>query len=206
MSSWRTGRSRWSVVVVTASLTLGASSLAAAGCGTSESAPTTGVEVTGAWARTTAWGATTGVVYMTITGNQTDRLDSLTVDPSIAAAAELHQMVTADGTVVAGQGGGGGGMNMPGMPEGAMDHGSDDAGSDGDGADTGSDQAMIMKPVTGGLAIPSGRDIVLGPGGYHVMLQELAQPLAAGDSFPLVLHFQRAGDQTVDVEVRDDAP
>lgn len=200
MSSWKTGRPRWRGVVAALSLALGAG--LAAGCGTAETTPTTGVEVSGAWARTTASGATTGVVYMTITGNRTDRLESLTVDPSIAAAAELHQMVAADGTVVAGSdsGGGGGGHH---------DHGGggggDDAGADS-GADTGSEQAMIMKPVTGGLAIPTGRDIVLGPGGYHVMLQELAHPLAAGDSFPLVLHFQRAGDQTVDVEVRDDAP
>ncbi len=201
MSSWKTGRPRWRGVVAALTLALGAG-LTVAGCGTSETTPATGVEVSGAWARTSASGATTGVVYMTITGNQTDRLESLTVDPSIAAAAELHQMVAADGTVVAGSdsGGGGGGHH---------DHGGggggDDAGADS-GADTGSEQAMIMKPVTGGLAIPTGRDIVLGPGGYHVMLQELAHPLAAGDSFPLVLHFQRAGDQTVDVEVRDDAP
>lgn len=179
--------------------------LAAAGCGSGEAAPATGVDVSGAWARTTASGATTGVVYMTITGHQTDRLDSLAVDPSIAASAELHQMVAADGSVVAGQGGGGGGVNMPGMSDSAMDHSGGDSGSD-DGGAAPADQALIMKPVTGGLAIPSGRDIVLGPGGYHVMLQELARPLAAGDSFPLVLHFQRAGDQTVEVEVRDDAP
>ncbi|MEZ5411313.1 MAG: copper chaperone PCu(A)C [Acidimicrobiales bacterium] len=172
-----------------------------AACGTSEAAPASGVEVTGAWARTTASGATTGVVYLTITGHQTDRLDSLTVDPSIAAAAELHQMVAADGTVVAGSNSGGGGG-------GHHDHGG--SGDDGAAADadapSGQEQAMIMKPLTGGLAIPSGRDIVLGPGGYHIMLQELARPLAAGDSFPLVLHFQRAGDETVDVEVRTDAP
>lgn len=204
MSSWITGRRRWSAVGTAVGLMLGAG-LAAAGCGTTEAAPTTGVEVSGAWSRATASGATTGVVYLTITGHQTDRLESLSVDRSIASAAELHQMVAADGTVVAGSGGGGGGMNMPGMSDSAMDHGDDDGGSGG-GADPGSEQAMIMKPVSGGLAIPSGRDIVLGPGGYHVMLQELAHPLAAGDSFPLVLHFQRAGDQKVDVEVRDDAP
>lgn len=202
MSSWKTSRrSRSALAAVAAvALTLGAG-LAAAGCGTTEAAPTSGVEVSGAWARTTASGATTGVVYLTITGHQTDRLESLTVDASIASAAELHQMVAADGTVVAGSdsGGGGGGHH---------DHGGgggDDAGA-GDGADPGREQAMIMKPVSGGLAIPSGRDVVLGPGGYHVMLQDLAHPLAAGDSFPLVLHFQRAGDETVDVEVRDDAP
>lgn len=201
MSSWMTGRTRWSALAAALGLMLGAG-LAAPGCGTTEAEPTTGVEVSGAWARTTASGATTtGVVYMTITGHQTDRLESLTVDPSIASTAELHQMLAADGTVMAGSdsGGGGGGHH---------DHGGgggDDTGADS-GADAGSEQAMIMKPVSGGLAIPSGRDIVLGPGGYHIMLQELAHPLAAGDSFSLVLHFQRAGDQTVDVEVRDDAP
>ncbi len=201
MSSWMTGRPPRSAVavVLAVSLALGAG-LAAAGCGTTEAAPTTGVEVSGAWSRSTATGATTGVVYLTITGHQTDRLESLTVDPAIASAAELHQMVAADGTVVAGSdsGGGGGGHH---------DHGGggDDTGADS-GTGPGTEQAMIMKPLSGGLAIPSGRDIVLGPGGYHIMLQELAHPLAAGDSFPLVLHFQRAGDQTVDVEVRDDAP
>ncbi len=204
MSSWMTGRPPWSALAAVLGLTLG-SGLAVAGCGTTEAAPTTGVEVSGAWARTTASGATTGVVYMTITGNQTDRLESLTVDPSIASAAELHQMVAADGSVIAGSDSGGGGMNMPGMSDSAMDHGGGDDTADS-AADPGNEQAMIMKPVSGGLAIPSGRDVVLGPGGYHVMLQELDHPLAAGDSFPLVLHFQRAGDQTVDVEVRDDAP
>lgn len=180
-----------------------------AGCGAGEAAPSSGVEVSGAWARTTASGATTGVVYLTIRGHQTDRLESLTVPSSIAASADLHQMVTVDGTVVAGSDGGGG-------AGGDHDHGGggDGDGTDGDdtgsgadgGGDSGPERPLIMKPVTGGLAIPSGRDIVLGPGGYHIMLQELAHPLAAGDSFPLVLHFQRAGEQAVDVEVRDDAP
>jgi len=62
---------------------------AVAACGTSEAAPASGVEVTGAWARTTASGATTGVVYLTITGHQTDRLDSLTVDPSTRRSPPL---------------------------------------------------------------------------------------------------------------------
>lgn len=38
------------------------------------------------------------------------------------------------------------------------------------------------------------------------MLMDLAQPLTAGQTFTLTLHVQRAGDQTVAVEVRDDAP
>ena len=176
----------------------------AAGCGTAGSAPTAGVDVTGAWARTTPARATTGVVYLTITGHQTDRLDTVTVDPSVAATASLHQMVAVDGSVVAGSDRGAGGGGHHDNSGGAAAGGDDAAAADGGGA--GQEQATAMKPVTGGLAIPSGRDIVLGPGGYHVMLQELARPLAAGDSFPLVLHFQRAGGETVEVEVRDDAP
>jgi len=191
---------RWRLIAV-ASLAVGL----AAGCGTGEASPAGGVEVSGAWARTTASGATTGVVYLTITGHQTDRLESLTVDSSVAAVAQLHQMVTTDGTVVAGRDSGAAGAG------GHHSHGGgggDDAdGATGNGGDNGGpEQPMVMRPVTGGLAIPSGRDIVLGPGGYHIMLQDLARPLTAGGSFPLVLHFQRAGDQTIEVEVRDDAP
>ncbi len=192
-----TVRPRW---LTAAALGLTLATGLAAGCGTTEAAPTSGVEVSGAWARTTATGATTGVVYLTITGHQTDRLDGASVDPSIATAAELHQMVAADGTVIAGSdsGGGGGGHHDHGGGGSEESTASDESTVD--------EQAMIMKPVADGIAIPSGRDIVLGPGGYHLMLQELTHPLAAGDTFPVVLHFQRAGDQTVDVEVRDDAP
>ena len=46
MSSWMTGRPPWSAMVAVLGLTLGAG-LAAAGCGTTEAAPTTGVEVSG---------------------------------------------------------------------------------------------------------------------------------------------------------------
>ena len=41
----------------------------------------------------------------------------------------------------------------------------------------------------------------LKPGGYHIMLMELAAPLKAGDRFPLTLVFEKAGAVTVDIVV-----
>jgi len=60
---------------------------------------------------------------------------------------------------------------------------------------------MKMRPVAG-IAIPAGGQVVLGSGGYHVMLIDLARPLAAGDKVPLTLTFEHAGavDIVADVE------
>ncbi len=60
-----------------------------------------------------------------------------------------------------------------------------------------------------GVAIPAGKRVVLAPKGTHVMLMGLAQPLVAGEKFPLALRFAKAGERTVDVLVHgagDDAP
>lgn len=173
-----------------------------ASCGKAEPAATSGVDLSGAWARATAAGATNGAAYLTISAHQADRLVSARVDPSVAASTELHQMVMADGTPAVGSSGSGGSaMSMPGMDM----SGGKDAG-DGATAAAPATGAMVMRPVPGGLAVPSGRDVVLAPGGYHLMLLALARPLAPGDTFELTLTFQRAGDQTVRVEVRNDAP
>ena len=45
---------------------------------------------------------------------------------------------------------------------------------------------MRMRPVPE-LALPAGREVQLKPGGYHLMLMELKQPLAAGSQVPLTL-------------------
>ena len=51
------------------------------------------------------------------------------------------------------------------------------------------------------LALTAGKPVVLQPGGYHVMLMDLAQPLKDGDRVPLTLTFEdKAGSkQTVEV-------
>lgn len=48
---------------------------------------------------------------------------------------------------------------------------------------------MRMRAVTR-LDLKAGQTLDLGPGGYHVMLQELRQPLAAGATVPLTLRFR----------------
>ncbi len=45
---------------------------------------------------------------------------------------------------------------------------------------------MKMAAVTG-IDLPAGKAVELKPGGYHVMLMDLKQPLKAGDNVPLTL-------------------
>lgn len=51
---------------------------------------------------------------------------------------------------------------------------------------------MRMRPVNG-LAVSAQGPVTLAPGGYHVMLMGLKQPLQQGQTFPLTLTFQHAG-------------
>jgi hypothetical protein len=65
-----------------------------------------------------------------------------------------------------------------------------------------------MRPVDG-VDVPAGKRVVLAPKGTHIMLMGLAQPLVAGETFPLTLSFAKAGERTVSVVVRaagDDGP
>jgi len=59
---------------------------------------------------------------------------------------------------------------------------------------------MRMRKVDG-IDIPAGEIVALAPGGLHVMLFDLAAPLAAGDMIPLNLTFENAGDMTIDVSI-----
>ncbi len=61
--------------------------------------------------------------------------------------------------------------------------------------------AMTMQQQTE-VSIPAKGTLEFKPGGYHVMLINLKQSLAAGDTFRAVLHFQNAGDIPVEVTVQ----
>ncbi|MDP6705257.1 MAG: copper chaperone PCu(A)C [Alphaproteobacteria bacterium] len=60
---------------------------------------------------------------------------------------------------------------------------------------------MKMRPVDG-IDVPAGGMAMLKPGGYHVMLMKLKQPLKQGESFPMTLHFTKAGKVEVEVEIK----
>lgn len=67
------------------------------------------------------------------------------------------------------------------------------------------DGLMKMEHVPA-VEIPAGGEAAFAPMGYHVMLFDLKRPLRAGDRFPLTLHFEQAGDVTLEVAVQKDAP
>ena len=76
-----------------------------------------------------------------------------------------------------------------------------------------SDGVMRMAPIEGGLEIAPGATVELKPGGYHVMFMEMTDTPRRGDTVPVTLTFQRAGDVTVQMPVAaigapgpDDAP
>jgi len=64
---------------------------------------------------------------------------------------------------------------------------------------------MTMSPVDR-IEIPAGGQTKLEPGGFHIMLMNLAAPLENGSTIKVTLTFETAAPQTVDVDVRDDAP
>jgi copper(I)-binding protein len=63
---------------------------------------------------------------------------------------------------------------------------------------------MAMASVKG-IDLPSGQPVSLNPAGLHVWLAGLKQPLKAGQSFPLTLRFEKAGERRVSVPVIEPA-
>lgn len=51
---------------------------------------------------------------------------------------------------------------------------------------------MKMRELTDGLKLPAGHAVALTPGGLHIMLVGLRQPLAAGQVIPVQLRFEHA--------------
>lgn len=60
---------------------------------------------------------------------------------------------------------------------------------------------VASMPHAMSVPVPAGQTVELAPGGYHGMLMGLTQALENGDSFPLTLTFQIAGEVTVTVDV-----
>ena len=146
------------------------------------SAAAAGITIEGAWARNSPMMATAGAAYMTITSSAADKLVGASVDASVAGVVEIHETRMVEGgmgtdtTMMMG-----GDTTMPGMG------------------------AMEMVPVDS-LDIPAGTAVELAPGGYHLMLLDLAAPLELGSTFTITLVFEQAGERPVEVVVADSAP
>lgn len=63
---------------------------------------------------------------------------------------------------------------------------------------------MSMKKI-GAIEIPARGEAALRQGGFHIMLFNLARPVAVGDRIPLVLEFEAAGRIEVEAEVEKPA-
>lgn len=60
---------------------------------------------------------------------------------------------------------------------------------------------MRMRQVPG-LDLAAGRTLELKPGGYHVMLMDLKQPLKAGEQVPITLVFEDAAQKRFTQEIK----
>jgi|SRR5690625_944685 len=52
------------------------------------------------------------------------------------------------------------------------------------------------------IELPPGEVVTFQPGGYHIMLIELTAPLTAGETLPLTLTFELAGEVSLTVPIR----
>ncbi|RRV67123.1 MULTISPECIES: copper chaperone PCu(A)C [Stutzerimonas stutzeri group] len=64
---------------------------------------------------------------------------------------------------------------------------------------------MKMQQVEA-VDVPAAGKVEFKPGGNHVMLFGLKQPLVAGESFPVTLQFEDGGEITTEVSIEVDAP
>jgi copper(I)-binding protein len=63
--------------------------------------------------------------------------------------------------------------------------------------------AMMKMVQLDALPIPGGRETTLGPGGNHLMLVDIEQPLRPGEVVAMTLTFENAGDRVVTFPIRD---
>lgn len=61
---------------------------------------------------------------------------------------------------------------------------------------------MKMRALPQGLALPAGQPVALKPGGYHVMMLDLKQPLKAGDMVDVTLLVQDSQGQRETLQLK----
>ena len=63
------------------------------------------------------------------------------------------------------------------------------------------EDGVMRMEMQDSISLEAGGTVTFEPGGMHIMLVGLSEPLQEGSVFPLMLTFEQAGDVTVYVEV-----
>jgi len=64
------------------------------------------------------------------------------------------------------------------------------------------EQSVAKMEMVDALVIPAGKSVVLKPGGTHVMLMDLKEPVTGKEKIELDLKFENAGDIKVEAPVK----
>ena len=64
------------------------------------------------------------------------------------------------------------------------------------------DGKAVMRKIDGGLSLRAGSGQLLQPGGNHIMLMDVAEPVAAGDEVEVVLEFSDGSTTSVQAPVK----
>ena len=62
---------------------------------------------------------------------------------------------------------------------------------------------MSMQEKEGGFPLAAGEQLVLEPGGHHLMLMDLTAPLLPGDEVELILEFEDGTEHPLTATVKD---
>lgn len=145
------------------------------------------VVVKKAWARTSPMQASNGAVYMVLKNpSRSDQvLVGASVSASVAADAQLHETVMGTTGTTMGRGMGSGTASS--MTATTM------AGGTG--------STMTMREVAE-ITIPADSTVRFEPGGYHIMLMSLTQPLKTGSTVKVTLEFERGKTMTIKATVK----
>ena len=151
------------------------------------------VSVSDPWVRVTPGNQDMTAAYMMLKSDEADRLVAASVPSDVAETVELHETVSE-------------GHSMDDMGSDSMDDmGSDsmdDMGSDSMSEMDGQMEMMGMKQVKS-IALPAGKDVRLEPGGFHIMLMGLRNPIEPDDSYMITLTFEKAGEVEVEAVGRE---
>jgi periplasmic copper chaperone A len=63
-------------------------------------------------------------------------------------------------------------------------------------------EVMKMREVEGGIAVPAGATVELKPGGLHLMFFDIAERFEEGQTVPVTLTFENAGEVAIELPVK----